>query len=125
MDDPETELEPKLQVQNTCPLKDSLQDPLPEVKNYRDVKVKDTVFYTNEAPRRMEVMGRQEKNTNISALELTTEDSAVKNEQEEPTVEEKQTDVVTTSLSLLLFSIMMPSLDIYNDVSLLGLLYKQ
>ena len=96
-----------------------------QVRNNRDVKLKDTVFYTNEAPRRMEVMGRQEKTTNISALELTTEDSAVNNEQEEPTVEEKQTDVVTTSLSLLLFSIMMPSLDIYNDVSLLGLLYKQ
>ena len=121
MDGPETKLEPKLQVQNTRPL----IDPLPEVRNNRDVKLKDTVFYTNEAPRRMEVMGRQEKTTNISALELTTEDSAVNNEQEEPTVEEKQTDVVTSSLSLLLFSIMMPSLDIYNDVSLLGLLYKQ
>ena len=56
---------------------------------------------------------------------MTTEDSAVDNEQDEPPVEEKQTDVVTSSLSLLLFSIMMPSLDIYNDVSLLGLLYKQ
>ena len=117
MDGPETKLEPKLQVQNTRPLIDTL----PEVRNYRDVKLKDP----NETPRRVEVMRRQEKNTNISALELTTEDSAVKNEQEEPTVEEKQTDVVTTSLSLLLFSIMMPSLDIYNDVSLLGLLYKQ
>ena len=121
MDDPETKLEPKLQVQNTRPLR----DPLPEVRNYTDVKLKDTVFYTNEAPHRVEVMGRQEKNTNISAHELTTEDIAVNNEQAEPTVEEKQTDVVTSSLSLLLFSIMMPSLDIYNDVSLLGLLYKQ
>ena len=125
MDDPETELEPKLQVQNTCPLKDPLQDPLPEVKNYRDVKVKDTVFYTNEAPQRVEVMGGQEKTSNILAHELTTEDRALNIEQAEPTVEEKQTDVLTSSLSLLLFSIMMPSLDIYNDVSLLGLLYKQ
>ena len=122
MDNPETKLEPKLQVQNTRPL----IDPLPEVRNYKDVKLKDTVFYTNEALRRVEVMGRQGgKNTNISAHELTTEDSAVNNEQDEPIVEEKQTDVVTSSLSLLLFSIMMPSLDIYNDVSLLGLLYKQ
>ena len=121
MDGPETKLEPKLQVQNTRPL----IDPLPEVRNNRDVKLKDTVFYTNEAPRRMEVMGRQEKTTNISALELTTEDSAVNNEQEEPTVEEKQTDVVTSSLSLLLFSITMPSLDIYNDVSLLESLHKR
>ena len=121
MDDPETKLEPKLQVQNTRPL----IDPLPELRNYRDVKLKDSVFDTNEAPRRVEVMGRQGKNTNISAHELTSEDSAVNNEQDEPTVEEKRTDVVTSSLSLLLFSIMMPSLDIYNDVSLLGLLYKQ
>ena len=121
MDDPETKLEPKLQVQNTRPL----IDPLPELRNYRDVKLKDSVLYTNEAPRRVEVMGRQGKTTTISAHELTSEDSAVNNEQDEPTVEEKQTDVVTSSLSLLLFSIMMPSLDIYNDVSLLGLLYKQ
>ena len=117
MDDPETKLEPKLQVQNTRPL----IDPLPEVRNYRDVKLKDT----NETPRRVEVMRRQEKNTNISAHELTTEDSAVNNEQEEPTVEEKQTDVVTSSLSLLLFNITMPSLDIYNDVSLLESLHKR
>ena len=121
MYDPETKLEPKLQVQNIRPL----IDPLPELRNYRDVKLKDSVFYTNEAPRRVEVMGRQGKTTNTSAHELSSEDSAVDNEQDEPTVEEKQTDVVTSSLSLLLFSIMMPSLDIYNDVSLLGLLYKQ
>ena len=82
-------------------------------------------FIPAKNPRRVEVMGRQEKNTNISAHELTTENGAVNNEQDEPTVEEKQTDVLTSSLSLLLFSIMMPSLDIYNDVSLLGLLYKQ
>ena len=60
-----------------------------QVRNNRDVKLKDTVFYTSEAPRRVEVMGRQEKNTNISAHELTTENGAVNNEQDEPTVEEK------------------------------------
>ena len=113
MDDPETKLEPKLQVQNTRPL----IDPLPELRNYRDVKLKDSVFYTNEAPRRVEVMGRQGKTTNISAHELKSEDSAVDNEEDEPTVEEKQTDVVTSSLSLLLFSIMMPSLDISTTTS--------
>ena len=80
MDDPETKLEPKLQVQNTRPL----IDPLPEVRNNRDVKLKDTVFYTSEAPRRVEVMGRQEKNTNISAHELTTENGAVNNQQDAP-----------------------------------------
>ena len=80
------------------------------------LKVKKRVFFIDEVHHDAHVRGRQRKETNKSRQNSTCEHSVAFNEPAEPTAEEeKQTDVVTSSLSLLLFNITMPSLDIYND----------
>ena len=90
------------------------------------IKVKKQVFFINEVHHEVHVRGRQRKETNESRQDSTCENSEAFNEPAEPTAEEeKETDVVTSSLSLLLFNITMPSLDIYNDVSLLESLHKR
>ena len=90
------------------------------------LKVKKRVFFIDEVHYDAHVRGRQRKETNKSGQDSTCEHSVAFNEPAEPTAEEeKRTDVVTSSLSLLLFNITMPSLDIYNDVSLLESLHKR
>ena len=106
-------------------------DPVPTEEGYEEdlvadrVKVK-KVLFMDEVNHEVHVRGRQRKETNKSRQDSTCEHSVAFNEPAEPTAEEeKRTDVVTSSLSLLLFNITMPSLDIYNDVSLLESLYKR
>ena len=124
---PETSVAP--QILDTPPSTDPV--PAEVLRSYREdlvadrVKVK-KVLFIDEVHHEVNVKERQRKTTNEPRQDSTCENNAAYNEPAEPTVEEeKQTDVVTSSLSLLLFNITMPSLDIYNDVSLLESLHKR
>ena len=130
--EPETAHEASVapQIQDTPPFTDPLTAEV--LRSYREelvadgVKVKKQVFFIDEVHHDAHVRGRKRKETNKSRQDSTCENSAAYHEPVEPKEEEeKQTDVVTSSLSLLLFSITMPSLDIYNDVSLLESLHKR